>query len=80
MIRPLAIAACLALAGCGTPAVGVNPPSKLLMQRSPVADKLPAKTGMREIYSAYIKLKAQYGRTRNREAGLQAYATAVSRK
>lgn len=79
MIRPLAIAACLTLAGCGTPA-GVNPPSDQLMKRSPAADNLPAKTGMRQLYFAYIKLKAQYGRTRNREAGLQAYATAVSRK
>lgn len=74
----LSVAICLALAGC-TPAVGVDPPSPELMKRSPVADKLPAKTGMRALYAAYIKLKGQYGRARDREAGLQRYTRTVTR-
>ena len=80
MIRSIALVACLALAGCGTPAVGVDPPSATLMKKSPVADKLPPKTGMRELYLAYVKIKGQYGRARDREAGLQRYAKTVSTK
>lgn len=73
------LAVILPLAGCApTAVVGVNPPSKVLMQRSPAADRLPSKSGMADLYKAYVRLKAQYGRARAREAGLQKYARTVS--
>lgn len=70
----------LSLAGCGSAAVGLDPPAEALMKNPAQAADLPKQPDMKAMYGAYITLRKQYGSETAKLRGLQAYARLVSKK